>query len=187
MVKFAKTEVQVKDQNLTPEMEQDSNNEKALGLECLTEITGIDAGEYPNEVFLYILLSKKILPLNDLLDATGLSQKKCSLVFEEDHCEDGRNLRTDKRANEVLAKHLEREDLEPHQYAICELLWRRMQFFSIQFMDEQFTTLTGRSLMEDYPEDMAFREESYDITAEELNEAVMELFLHLEDNAFNNV
>ena len=181
------SEVMVQDQNPTPEMELNSNNEKALGLECLSEITGVNAGDYPNEVFLYTLLSKTILPLNDLLDATGLSKKKCSQVFEENHSEFGRNLRTDKRANEVLSKHLEREDLEPHQYAICELLWRRMQFFSIQFMDEQFTTLTGRSLIEDYPDDMAFRDEPYDITPEELNEAIIELFLHLEDYAFNNV
>ena len=175
------SEDMVQDQNHTHTNGINRRESETPGLDFLTLFTGVSAKDFPNEVFLYAILSKESLTKNDLLDATGLSKKDYPLVFDEESCKDGRDLRFDLRAIETLSKHLEREDLKPHQYAISELIWRRMQFISIMNLEEQFESLTGRRLEEDYPDDAAFQEEAYTISPEDLDEAMVELLIHIEE------
>lgn len=183
------SEAMVQDQNLTHTNDINRRESETLGLDFLTQFTGVSAKDFPNEVFLYAILAKESLTQNDLLDATGLSKKDYPLVFDEESCKDGRDLRFDLRAIETLSRHLEREDLEPHQYAISELIWRRMQFISIMNLEEQFESLTGRRLEEDYPDDAAFQEGTYTISPEDLDEAMVELLIHIEEQygQLNNI
>ena len=175
------SEVKVKDQNLSIAHDSDINETEAIGLDFLTNFLGLSAKDFPNEVFLYTILSKESFTKTDLLDATGLSNKEYALVFDEDSCNEGRDLRVGIMAIETLSSHLKREDLKPHQYAISELIWRRMQYFSIMNLEEQFESLTGRRLEEDYPDDAAFQEEAYTISPEDLDEAMVELLIHIEE------
>jgi len=173
-------EVMVQDQNLTHTNDINNCETETIGLDFLSQFLGVSARDFPNEVFLYTILSKDSLTKNDLLDATGLSKMDYPMVFDEDSSKDGRELLADIRAIETLSRHLEREDLEPHQLAVSELIWRRMQYFSIMNLEEQFEALTGRRLEEDYPDDAAFQEGTYTISPEDLDEAMLELLIHLE-------
>lgn len=181
MAQYKPNEVMVKDQNPTIAQESDISETDNIGLDFLSQFLGVSARDFPNEVFLYAILTKDSLTKNDLLDATGLSKKDYPLVFDEESSKDGRELLTDRRAIETLSGHLEREDLEPHQYAISELIWRRMQYFSILNLEELFESLTGRRLEEDYPDDAAFQEGAYTISPEDLDEAMVELLIHIEE------
>ncbi len=179
MTNKKKTEATLKEQNLTVAKLGENTNKKTPALDYMGNYFHRDLKENPNLSFMAIILGKESLPKKDALDATGLSNRKYNQIFNEQYHPAIRKLKTNMAANMALAKHLEREDLLPHQRAICELLWKRMRHHSMGEVLERIAMLTGRWLEDDYPEDRDFCEGSYDITVEEFDEAMGLLLVHI--------
>ena len=183
MAKEIKTEAMLKEQNLTIAQQGENANKEAPALDFLGDFFHRDLKENPNLSFMAIILGKDYLPKKDAQDATGLSNRKFNQIFDEQYHPIVRKMKTNETANLALAKHLEREDLLPHQRAICELLWKRMLHHSMGKVLERIAMLTGRWLEDDYPQDKDFCERSYDITVEEFDEAMGLLLVHMMDLA----
>ena len=181
MAKVIKPEAMLKEQNLTFAQQGVNTNKETPALDFFGEYFHRDLKEDPNLSFMAIVLGKERLPKKDVQDATGLSNRKYNQIFDEQFHPSIRKMKTDVSANLVLAKHLEREDLLPHQRAICELLWKRMCHHSMGKVLERIAILTDRWLEDDYPQDKDFCERSYDITVEELEEAMGLLLVHIID------
>lgn len=171
------TEAMVKDQNLTPAHQSENSSIETFGLDMLTENLGFDAKVCPDEAFFAVVFDKRMMSKKAVQEATGLSRRQYERVFH-DRNERWRGLNTGFEANKVMSNHLEREDLEPHQVAMSELLWKLMKRFAMQEILDQLWIMTGRSLEEDYPQDKDFDMSNFHITPEELNEAICLHFLH---------
>ena len=186
MTNKKKTEAMLKEQNLAVAKLGETTNEQTPALDYLGNYFHRDLKENPNLSFMAIICGKGFLPKKDVLDATGLSNRKYNQIFDEQYLPFLREMKTDVAANMALAKHLEREDLLPHQRAICELLWKRMRHHSMGEVLERIAMLTGRWLEDDYPQDIDFCEGSYDITVEEFDEAMGLLLVHMMDLSEEN-
>ena len=183
MANVIETEAMLKEQNLTIAQQGENTIKKTLALDFFGDFFHRDLKENPNLAFLAIILGKEHLPKKDAQDATGLSNRKYNQIFDEQYHPIIRKMKTDVTANLALAKHLERQDLLPHQRAICELLWKRMRYYSMGEILERIEVLTGRWIEDDYPRDKDFCEGSYDITVEEFDEAMGLLLVHIVDLA----
>ena len=181
MAKVIKPEAMLKEQNLTFAQQGVNTNKETPALDFFGEYFHRDLKEDPNLSFMAIILGKEHLPKKDALDATGLSNRKFNQIFDEQYHPILRKMKTNVAANRALAKHLERKELLPHQRAICELLWKRMCHHSMGKVLERIAILTNRWLEDDYPQDKDFCEGSYDITVEELEEAMGLLLVHIID------
>ena len=181
MAKVIKPEAMLKEQNLTFAQQGVNTNKETPALDFFGEYLQRDLKEDPNLSFMAIVLGKERLPKKDVQDATGLSNRKYNQIFDEQFHPSIRKMKTDVSANLVLAKHLEREDLLPHQRAICELLWKRMRYHSMGEILEQIEVLTGRWIEYDYPQDEAFCGGAYDINVDELENAMELLLVHIMD------
>ena len=177
-------EAMLKEQDLTTAQQSESTSSvsETPALDILSEMLGKDVKENPNLAFMAVILGKEILPWKDALDATGLSERKFKQIFDSQYHPLVRRMRTDERANKALSKHLEREDLLPHQRFICELLWRRMCYQSMGDIMERIEILTGRWMEYDYPRDEAFCESTYDITVDDFEYAMEGLMVHIIDS-----
>ena len=178
-----KTEAKLEELNLILAQHDENANKKAPALNFLGDFFQRDLKENPNLSFMAIICRKEFLLKKDVLDATGLSNRKYNQIFDEQYLPFLRDMKTDVAANVALAKHLEREDLLPHQRAICELLWKRMLHHSMGEVLERIAMLTGRWLEDDYPQDKDFCEGTYDITVEEFDKAMGLLLVHIMDRA----
>ena len=181
MANKKKTEAMFKEQNLTSAHQGENTNKETPALDFFENYYRRDLKEDPNLSFMAILFGKEHLPKKDAQDATGLSNRMFNLIFDEQYHPIFRMIKTDMAANLALAKHLEREDLLPHQRAICELLWKRMRYHSMGEILEQIEFLTGRWIEYDYPQDEAFCGGAYDINVDELENAMELLLVHIMD------
>ena len=177
MAKVLISEALVKDQNLNSAQQSENTGIKTFGLDLLTELLGFDAKDYPEQSLFALLFDKKKMSKNDVLDATGLSRRQYEKVFH-DRNDRWRGLNTGFEANRAMSNLLEREDLAPHQVAMSELLWKLMKGFAMQDILGQLWIMTGRFIEEDYPQDKDFDMSNFNITPEELNEAIVLHFLH---------
>ena len=177
MAKVLISEALVKDQNLNSAQQSENTGIKTFGLDLLTELLGFDAKDYPEQSLFALLFDKKKMSKKDVLDATGLSRRQYEKVFH-DRNDRWRGLNTGFEANRAMSNLLEREDLAPHQVAMSELLWKLMKGFAMQEILEQLWIMTGRFIEEDYPQDKDFDMSNFNITPEELNEAIVLHFLH---------
>ena len=173
----------LKEQNLTVAQLGEKTNKQTLALDFFGDYFHRDLKENPNISFLAIIYGKESLPKKDVLDVTGLSNRKYNQIFDDKSHPIIRKMKTNEAANLALAQHLERDDLLPHQRAICELLWKRMRYYSMGEILKRIEILTGRWLEDVYPQDKDFCEGSYDITVEELDEAMGLMLVHIMDLA----
>lgn len=178
MEKILEPEAMVQDQNLNTAEKSVNTRIETFGLDQLTEFVGFDAKEHPEQALFELLFNRKRMTKKDVLEATGLTRGQYEKVF---HNHDGgwRGLNYNVDANRAMSKLLGREDLEPHQVAISELLWKMMKRFSMQEILNQLWIMTGRFIEDEYPQDGDFDMSNYNITPEELNEAICLLFLHI--------
>ena len=151
MVKLPMTEEMIKKINVTEALESHRNNCSFFALGLLSRMTGWDAELYPEGAFMTLVTSKEMLPLKDLLDATGLRKGDYLAIFGEDG--DSRYLKSDNHALAWMMEHIQRKNLLPRQRAFSELLWKRKA--------------------------EVFHNKTYDVMADELNEAMRLFFLHV--------
>ena len=174
-----KTEELIKKINLNEALESHTNYSSLIAVRLLSLIIGWDAEIDLRCALLALVNSKKMLPMKDLLDATGLSKSDYLTIF--DVRDDRRWLKTDAESLARMSGHLERPDLLPRQRELSKLLFK---IIGGEVMDEikyQYHLLTGKFLEDEYCFDDAFQFETYDISLDELNDAMRLFFIHIFD------
>lgn len=171
--------------NFTEALESRQNYCTLFAMGLLSRMIGWDAEEDPRLALLTLVGLKNTLPMKDLLDATGLSKRDYLTIF--DVKDDKRWLRTNTESLARMSGHLERPDLLPRQRELSKLLFK---IISSAVMDEikyQYYLLTGKFLEDEYCFDDAFQFETYEISLDELNEAMRLFFLHIYENQAKEV
>ena len=163
--------------NLNEALESHTNHCTRLAVNLLSIIIGWDAEEDPSAAFMALINSKKMLPMKDLQDATGLSKRDFFTIFDTE--DDRRWLTSDEGVLVRMSDHLKRSDLLPHQRAISKLLWKQMSSYVMGDIKRQYHLLTGMRLEDEYCFIDAFQSKTYEISLEELNEAMRLFFLHV--------
>ncbi len=172
-------EALIKKINLNEALESHTNYCTLLAVNLLGVIVGRDAEEDPSAALLALVNSKKILPMKDLQDATGLSKSDYLTIFDVKG--DRRGLKTDTASLARMSDHLKRRDLLPHQRAISQLLFRIIGGEVMKVIKYQYYLLTGKFLEDEYCYDVDFQFEAYDISYDDLNEAMRLFFIHIYD------
>lgn len=172
-------EALIKKINLNEALESHTNYCTLLAVNLLGVIVGRDAEEDPSAALLALVNSKKILPMKDLQDATGLSKSDCLTIFDTE--DDRRWLMPDGGAVVRMSDHLKRSDLLPHQRAISKLLLKIIGGEVMEEIKSQYHRLTGKDLEKQYCYDVDFQREAYNISLDELNEAMRLFFIHIYD------
>lgn len=174
-----KTEEKLKKINLNKALESHNNYCSLFAVSLLSLIIGWDAELSLSGALLALVNSKKILSMKDLLDATGLNKRDYLAIFDVKG--DRRELKKDTASLARLSYHLERPDLLPRQRELSKLLFK---IIGGEVMDEikyQYHLLTGKFLEDEYCFDDAFQFETYDISLDELNDAMRLFFIHIYD------
>ena len=169
----------IKKINLAEALESHNNYCSLFAVRLLSLIIGWDAELSLNDALLDLVNSKKMLPMKDLLDATGLNKRDYLTIFDVKG--DRRWLRRDTESLARMSGHLERPDLLPRQRELSKLLFK---IIGGEVMDEikyQYHLLTGKFLEDEYCFDDAFQFETYDISLDELNDAMRLFFIHIFD------
>lgn len=169
----------IKKIDLNEALESHNNYWSLCAVRLLSQIIGWDAEEDPRAALLELVYSKKLLPLKELQDAIGLSKRDCYMIF--DTGDDRRWLLYDEGALVWMSDHLKRPDLLPHQRAISKLLWKHTSSYVMGDIKRQYRLLTGMRLEDEYCFIDAFQEKTYDISLDELNEAMRLYFIHIYD------
>ena len=185
MIRLPLSEALINRINFTEALESHQNYCTFFAMGLLSNVIGWDAEEDPRLALLTLVGLKNTLPMKDLLDATGLRKGDYLKVFKV--VGDVRYLRFDWPARTRMMEHLEREDLHPYQRAISELLLKAMKGEGVAEAKLEFALLTGRFLDVDYPQDEALQDETYNVTGDELNEAMRLFFLHIYENQAKEV
>lgn len=167
----------IKKINVTEALECHRNYCSFFALRLLSRVIGRDAELYPESVFLALVTSKEMLPMKDLLDATGFRKRDYLEIFVEDG--ESRFLKSDNHALVWMSKHLQRKNLLPRQRAFSELLWKRMRGKVMLEFGLTYYYMTGRWLEDDFRKAAVFQYKTYDVMADELNEAMRMFFLHV--------
>lgn len=167
----------IKKINVTEALESHRNYCSYFALGLLSRMTGRDAELYPESAFMTLVTSKEMLPLKDLLDATGLRKGDYLAIFGEDG--DSRYLKSDNHALAWMMEHIQRKNLLPRQRAFSELLWKRMRGMVMLEFGFTYYHMTGRWLEDDFRKTEVFHNKTYDVMADELNEAMRLFFLHV--------
>lgn len=165
--------------NLNEALESHNNDCSLFAVSMLSLIIGWDAEEDPRFAFMSLVNSKKLLPMKELQDATGLSKSDCFTIFDTE--DDRRWLMSDAGAVVRMSDHLKRSDLLPHQRAISKLLFKIIGGKVMEEIKSQYHRLTGKSLEKQYCYDVDFQREAYNISLDELNEAMRLYFIHIFD------
>lgn len=179
MIIQKKIEKMIQKINLTEALESHNNHCTLFAVNLLSVAIGWDAEVDLKSALLALVNSKKKLPMKDLLDATGLSRRDYLTIF--DVKDDKRWLRKDTESLARMSGHLERPDLLPRQRELSKLLFK---IISSEVMDEikyQYYLLTGKFLEDEHCFDDAFQFETYDISLDELNDAMRLFFIHIFD------
>ena len=139
--------------------------------------------ETTNIDILEVISKKDMCTKRDVLNLTGIRSRDYDLVFAEKEHPAIRFIKFDFGATCALSDYATGRagNLEPHQKVVFELLWKCVKDDAIGLISQQFNHITGRFIEEDYLEDEAFWEETYEITEEELAEATEVVKKHLSE------
>ena len=120
-----------------------------------------------------VLCNKDKSTKRDVLNLTGICSRDYDYIFAEKEHPAIRFIKFDFGATCALSNYATGlcGNLEPHQKVVFELLWKWVKDEAIGLISQQFNHITGRFIEEDYLDDEAFWEETYEITEEELAEA----------------
>lgn len=179
MIRNTQLEEKLKKINLNEALESHTNHCTLLAVNLLGLIVGRDAEEYPSAALMALVNSKKLLPMKDLQDATGLRKRDYLAIFEVKG--DRRYLKSDNTALAWMMDHMKRKDLLPHQRAISELIWKRIRGKAMDEFRLTYYHMTDGWLEDDFSSAEVFQYETYEVTADELNEAVRLYFIHIYD------
>ena len=153
------------------------SNSNGFALDIMSGKLGYSAKLYPECAMMDFALSKKVLPLSGLLNATGFTLRD-AIVILGNRVEDRRTLNYSNEALVQMFNHLDREDLLPHQRAVSELICKLMQGAALNELLAQLDMIMGNknNWKEGWAD--AFPEEMFRITADELNEAMRLYYLY---------
>ena len=134
-----------------------------------------------------VLCNKDKSTKGDVLNLTGICSRDYDYIFAEKEHQAIRFIKFDFGATCALSSYAEGlcGNLEPHQKAVFDLLWKWVKDEAVSLISQQFNHITGRFIEEDYYDDEAFWEETYEITEEELAEAAEVVKKHLADVSEN--
>lgn len=143
--------------------------------------------ETTNIDILEVISKKDMCTKRDVLNLTGIRSRDYDLVFAKKEHPAIRFIKFDFGATCALSNYAEGlyGNLEPHQKVVFELLWKCVKDDAIGLISQQFNHITGRHIEEDYYDDEAFWEETYEITEEELAEATEVVKRHVADVSEN--
>ena len=143
--------------------------------------------ETKNIDILEVISKKDMSTKRDVLNLTGIRSRDYDYIFAEKEYPAIRFIKFDFGATCALSNYAEGlcGNLEPHQKVVFELLWKWVKDEAIGLISQQFNHITGRFIEEDYYDDEAFWEETYEITEEELAEAAEVVKKHLADVSEN--
>ena len=185
MIRLPLSEALINRINFTEALESHQNYCTFFAMGLLSNVIGWNAEEDPRLALLTLVGNKDNLSLKDLLNVTGLRKGDYLKVFKV--VGDVRCLRFDGAAHSRMSEHLEREDLLSYQRSISELLLKVMKGEGVAKAKMDLALLTGRFLDVDYPQDEALQDETYNVTGDELNEAMRLFFLHIYENQAKEV
>ena len=174
-----KIEEKIKMFNLNEALESHNNHCTLFAVNLLSVAIGWDAEIDLNSALLALVCSKKKLPMKDLLDATGLSKRDYLTIFDVE--DDRRWLKMDTVSLARMSFHLERPDLLPRQRELSKLLFKLIGGKVMEEIKYQYNLLTGGYLEDDYCFDDTFQFETYNISLDELNDAMRLFFIHYYD------
>ena len=127
-----------------------------------------------------VIHNRSLSTPRDVMQLTGLQSFRYHVIFADDEWDvEMRGPNIGIHAIRELSFHINRKDLAPHQKIVSQLLWREIQWIVIGKIDGVFRLITGRASDEDYPDEPAFRCETYEVTTEEMTLAVKEIQKHL--------
>lgn len=128
-----------------------------------------------------VISKKELCTKRDVLNLTGIRSRDYDLVFAEKEHPAIRFIKFDFGATCALSDYATGlcGNLEPHQKVVFELLWKWVKGEAVSLISQQFNHITGRHIEDDYWDDEAFWEETYEITEEELAEAAEAVKKHL--------
>lgn len=155
------------------------NYSKKLQQALNTETKNIDIIE--------VLSNKVKSTKRDVLNLTGICSRDYDYIFAEKEHPSIRFIKFDFGATCALSNYATGlcGNLEPHQKVVFELLWKCVKDDAIGLISQQFNHITGRFIEEDYYDDEAFWEETYEITEEELMEAAEVVKKHIAEVSEN--
>ena len=134
-----------------------------------------------------VISKKELCTKRDVLNLTGIRSRDYDYIFAEKEHPAIRLIKFDFGATCALSDYATGlcGNLEPHQKVVFELLWKWVKGEAVSLISQQYNHVTGRFIEEDYLEDEAFWEETYEITEEELAEAAEVVKKHLADVSEN--
>lgn len=134
-----------------------------------------------------VLCNKDKSTKRDVLNLTGIYSRDYDYIFAEKEHPAIRFIKFDFGATCALSSYATGlcGNLEPHQKVVFELLWKCVKDDAIGLISQQFNHITGRHIEDDYWDDEAFWEETYEITEEELAEAAEVVKKHLSEVSEN--
>ena len=134
-----------------------------------------------------VLCNKDKSTKRDVLNLTGICSRDYDYIFAEKEHPAIRFIKFDFGATCALSSYATGlcGNLEPHQKVVFELLWKCVKDDAIGLISQQFNHITGRHIEDDYWDDEAFWEETYEITEEELAEATEVVKRHVADVSEN--
>ena len=137
--------------------------------------------ETTNIDILEVISKKDMCTKRDVLNLTGIRSRDYDLVFAEKEHPSVRFIRFDFGATCALSDYATGRagNLEPHQKVVFELLWKWVKGEAVSLISQQFNHITGRHIEDDYWDDEAFWEETYEISDEEMDEAVEAVKKHV--------
>lgn len=143
--------------------------------------------EAKNIDILEIISRKDMCTKKDVLNLTGVCSRDYDDIFAEKEHPTIRFTKCDFGATCALSNYTIglRRELEPHQKVVFELFWKWVKGEAVNLISEQFNHVTGRWIKEDYLDDEAFWEETYEITEEELAEAAEVVKKHVAEVSEN--
>ena len=139
--------------------------------------------ETKNIDILEVLSKKELCTKRDVLNLTGICSRDYDYIFAEKEHPSVRFIRFDFGATCSLSDYATGlcGNLEPHQKVVFELLWKWVKGEAVSLISQQFNHITGRFIEDDYWEDEAFCEETYEISDEEMDEAVEAVKRHVSE------
>ena len=143
--------------------------------------------ETKNINIINLITRKDMSTKRDVMRLTGICSRDYDYIFAEKEHPAIRFIKFDFGATCALSSYATGlcGNLEPHQKAVFELLWKCVKDEAIGLISQQFNHITGRFIEEDYLEDEAFWEETYEITEEELAEAAEVVKKHVAEVSEN--
>lgn len=134
-----------------------------------------------------VLCNKDKSTKRDVLNLTGICSRDYDYIFAEKEHPAIRFIKFDFGATCALSSYATGlcGNLEPHQKVVFELLWKCVKDDAIGLISQQFNHITGRHIEDDYWDDEAFWEETYEITEKELAEATEVVKKHLAEVSEN--